>query len=1679
MNEEKKKFRESDKEPSLVCKFVLPPFPAAVLKTIFIAQYILIHPWHGMDSYIDDHDLFHTHQNSHANAHNMDDAKLQNGIDKTLKRYDLSSSAIYEEMFKIEEDLLNGGSKRVRRMNDNATAGASPRNRRSRSNTVTTSLSATENFDTDTYDNDHDSFNDANHAAQNHLRQVLVNMCKVHGLHHDKTLAVKRHLQTFYRATNQSGMALELESCAGVHVHKLTQIFEEQKRKARMKKTCPPEEDRGKSSPSRRGLKLKPIKYGRKSPSKQSLQAQDKAFVASQATPFPLTKIKANALTKLRLYPSYRDYNAIISLNGPSTIVIGDSMSVEFTMSFPENRLSKQYPHPTDTIAIVPADVFDGVDPLNEFHENILCSEIVPSMQNKGKVQFQGTMKLSKAGEYKALYAFRGRYPHQCFHKFTVRLVDARITVMTSNVRCGSKILISWYRAPYEAGPSDVDWIGLYHITGVGKKKLISRKDVPSAPTAEGQLSFHMPGLVGQFQCLFHISKFDNQVIAASERLVAKMRLHAMTGRITPKTEVRLILASAHGDCFSERQAFQKHAVPHLEEIASLKGMSFTYVNFTREDYNNVTDECLIQMLQTGLRECSCATIFVMLLGNRYGIIPPKKLLSKRFKEMHPWVMEKLNYSSSKRLQGVGAGASVLEMFAHQAFFAPLANSGPSEVKNAYFYLRTPSVVSTEPFSKMELDSFENEAANQDLRGRIVRSGAGNVCLSYSDAKDFCSIVMKDLSEAIKKIAGKSDDLTGSRHAVEYRRFYTNEKHKSLFSEMCAYQKNIFSKYLDNLQSSRMVFVDNAIASSSGKFQDDILIDAWLLHAIMQDKPRPRKKENGDPGDAKGQVGGHTDDLEKMTEELLAKTCQNIEVHEGDQTAMGALNSMVQDIISNKVTAKDIPFIIIGCHGVGKSSILVRWLKQLFRKYDQDTDNAIVSTSLKLPFSEPKFSKLHIVCVHPGETSTRLQSINEVLRFIAYELAALMPDLPRKLVQNYINQSNPDLIHHFPHFLRNVGEYGKVLLCIDGLDKLTPCTLDWLDLKLPPNVSVVLVGAIKGSFASKPRESNPLLADDIYKLLKKRQWLVSGHMLLLKRVDKNDVNKIMLDFVDALENTSRSDVLAALHGPGALAFVELEETPGDASSLLPIFSRVSHANLATNLRALRYFIASFEPYDAVENIEQRIDEFDGFQSIEEAYDDALSDVNVVYARGCQILQLILVSANGLSEEELRECIVEKNTTRWSEFVFAVEPHILTRRGAYLVLTNVDVAAAVLRSFDNEVERCERYQRLIYYWEHKRNNPELVDRATHELGHLYFSMWHGKPKIQKFDGEGEEIPLEFATRQALQHFRVEGRKKMWEFLTNYDSFCNNFRNKIGRHRLHEYFKVLPPLKGWKDGLTVLQDRFLSHFKINRKFFKSGSFQGFQISEVSDVCKSKNIAAMPHSFQIASGLVLIYLWLVDLQLPMFNQCWARPPTRKDKRVFNLCMDNVGRVCSGSVWPEEPLFLLERAFVLLMGKISFNGIDDSSEMLEKRFFGKRRHVFNQTSPMYMFAVISEATSALYCTELFACAELLLGYEHRLPVDEFPKSMKNRQYRLGQYITRMCFTVLIDENSARIKNIVSKTKFKASVISKLTESILTYYAKHFSGWHSNGGNEDEVKCISMLKRAMTKFDVMGLNNN
>lgn len=1795
-------------------------------------------------------EALHTH--SASNQHNINDDKLNMGIAETLKRYEIDDDYIYRSMFSVESDLMQGGSQYLEE----------PHHTRSNSTAVERRKAADGNDleapDLDTYDNDHDEFSDKKKSDENRLRRAAVDMCKIFGLYHEETIKMNKTLQNFYRCTNQAGMALELETCPDVHLHKLQQMFAEEDKRVVEKQDQNKLQDHDlrhtlrhrKNSHLTDNLKLSPIKRSRRRTTRgtPAFSLQQQAYTASQLTATPLKRFP-ETFTKLRLYPSYRDYNAIISLNGPSTIVIGNSLRVRFEMRFPEVARfprpdeAKRYPHPFDTIAIVPSNTVadDLSKTTDQFLNSVLCYEPIPPKTLKGSVLFNGTMQIRKAGEYKAMFAFRGKYPYQRCHTFKVKLVDASVIALDTTVRAGSRVLVRWLRASYEVGPDDVDWIGLYHIGNTGKKKLISRQDTLQPPNSEGHLSFNMPGLVGNFIFQFHIGKFDDQVIAASDIVNSKMRLIAMTGRRTPQTEARIVVASAHGDCFSERRQFQRNVVPHLKEIAGLKSMSFTYVNFTREDHTRVDDKWIIDTVKTSLRECSCATIFVLVLGNRYGYVPPKTLLSQRFKEMHPWVMERLNYCKSNKLTN-GAGASMVEMMCHQSFFAPLANDGATAVKNVYFYFRSPAIVSTEKLSAAyELEGFENEGALQDLKGRIVRTGVGNVCLAYKNAREFASIVMKDLSESIKKLAGKSADNTGSKSAIDFRRFHATEKHKSIFCEMAAFQSSLRARYVHTLHPDRFVVIDNKTGSSSAKFQDDLIIDAWLLHAIHQDKIRQTRKdgEKEDP-----------DSLERMTDDLLKKHHGNDSLPKspvvvGDQRAFHALNTVVDKLVTEDITAIDSPFLILGCSGVGKSSILVTWLYQLVEQYGMSLDDPVIA--LTLPLSEPKcgpseaelkaleekndfldrlcetavqtllrlntttrfsekglscdalvtlfrsldtdqsgflsheelvaafrklnvglsdeevhqlirtinfdadqdgktsyeefahalhttvdqqlfdevnndllnisrylevedldklklyyererldhfnmkrllngirkqtniierekndrlknkktFTHLHILCVHPGESSTRFITLTDVLRFIAYELAALIPDLPRDIVTNYVSQANTDLIDHFPSFLGKVSDHGKILLCIDSIDLLKPYTLRFLDEALPPNIRVILCGSIK---ATESNDGNPLTNNPVFKSLKTRNWLKSGHILMLKRIHKNDTLKICTDFVEALEDTSRPDELAALHGPGAIAFVDLEKIPGDAESLSYIFERVAKAPLASNIRALRYFIASFEPYDGTDNIEQRVEEFDGFQSIVEMYDDALYDVNQVYSKGQQVLQLILLSGNGLSEEQIRDLCEEKDQTRWSEFIFAVEPHIMTRRGAFIVLENSDVEAAVLRTFKNEVERCRQYQVLIDYWELKRGNPEFLDRATAELGHLYFSMWHGKPKLSD-----EENEMSFKIKQDLQHYRIMARKKMWSFLTTYDSFVDNFENKIGRHRLHEFFTILPPLKGWTNGLEVIQAEFLNHFKLNRKFLYPGSFQGFQITAVSDVCSSLNIAALPHSFKIASGLVIMYKWLADLQLPMFDRCWARPPTKKHKSVFNLCLDRQGRVCSSSLYPTEPLFLLERAFVLIMGQISFNMIETSDEVISKRFFKSKKHAFSPRSPLATVTTIIHAASRIYSNELYSCAKLLLNLEHRLPVDEFPKDMPQRKKKVCAYVVRMCFTVLIDENSARIKNIVMKTKFKALVMCKVAGVILKHYQHH----HGSSSTSDTAnQILASLKESMREFDVMNL---
>ena len=200
----------------------------------------------------------------------------------------------------------------------------------------------------------------------------------------------------------------------------------------------------------------------------------------------------------------------------------------------------------------------------------------------------------------------------------------------------------------------------------------------------------------------------------------------------------------------------------------------------------------------------------------------------------------------------------------------------------------------------------------------------------------------------------------------------------------------------------------------------------------------------------------------------------------------------------------------------------------------------------------------------------------------------------------------------------------------------------------------------------------------------------------------------------------------------------------------------------------------------------------------------------------------------------------------------------------------------MRSFADEVERGEIYTHLINFWESRTHIDAIANRCTDELGHLYFTGWYGKPKLTQ--------ELSFDRGQKFMKFRVAARRKMWQFLTNYVSFQKNYRHSIRRHRLLEFFNILPPLKGevWQNGLTVLLDSYLKHFKISKKFFHGGPFQGFLITEVSDACKNTNIFSMPHAYHIAYGLCIISKWLNDMRV---NVCQYM--VLSDQANFQKCI------------------------------------------------------------------------------------------------------------------------------------------------------------------------------------------------
>ena len=290
--------------------------------------------------------------------------KMLKAMDKKLEDYAVDRSYINSQMFGIEHQLLNN----------------------------------IESAHVDPYEDSHvDIIRDKvfiprqpiggdYRLEEKRLRKALVCLSKAYSVNSDKCLLLRKKLHSFYLATNQVGMAHELVNCPSIHIYKLEHIYGK-------------DEDTSETNAvgDRTSTKNKnDFKIYKKNMSPYKVKMQRDAFKASLSAPTPLKQMFGETLTTLRTYPSYKEYNAIIKLEGPTSIVMGDALHVNFSVSFPEQK--EQYPHPLDTIALGPVHG-DGLYQKNSIKSDEMVSAIkVPARSRHGKICFEGELALKDAG---------------------------------------------------------------------------------------------------------------------------------------------------------------------------------------------------------------------------------------------------------------------------------------------------------------------------------------------------------------------------------------------------------------------------------------------------------------------------------------------------------------------------------------------------------------------------------------------------------------------------------------------------------------------------------------------------------------------------------------------------------------------------------------------------------------------------------------------------------------------------------------------------------------------------------------------------------------------------------------------------------------------------------------------------------------------------------------------------------------------------------------------------------------------------------------------------------------------------------------------------------------------------------------------------------------------------------
>jgi hypothetical protein len=1293
--------------------------------------------------------------------------------------------------------------------------------------------------------------------------------------------------------------------------------------------------------------------------------------------------------------------------------------------------------------------------------QNIVSRQHVKEGYNEHHVLFDTTSsEFAPHGrhedKYWVVFVQRGTIPKSIAIPIVVRRGDSKLEV-ERRVRCGSVISVKFHRiCTDEAADKRMgrkDWIGMYEanddedVSSVSGATIWLHKELlPPPPQNKGHIDFVVPGVPGKFEFRLHSGDAGDAVVAHSDCIEAFMRMDAVVGRAKSERDVRIFISSAFGDATGERRAIRDVIEPAVREFCSLIGQNVEITDLKRRELNpnRIDAKYLEGIMQSGLRDCMASDIFICILGDRYGYVPPKSTMSSRFSTIHPWTL-----SNSKKNPHVvagskgGSGLSLMEMEVQQKFLIPLDMFGAKSCSNCIFFFRSARLKSAEKLHhEYEMPLRTQDRAVSHLKGLIFAAKAGEIVEGYDSIESFRTKLQRMLCTRIRKMrwSGKHADssipLTHIAQREENRNYgeMLNDRwiefdierlwtymrdcsfsgaamdngHNVIMAELKKLQDNDYSpeENMEGDTEENLQNKDNSQLSMVSKKHTQLVNEANAFNVFTSYVLEAESTE----------VHGYHEHLEHLKKSKSKK--KNSQHHLRNERA---LMERAEEAAAEATDNTRRPVLIMGVPGAGTSSFLAKWIKTF------------------------KQNRTLVVVAHIGELATVLDTTPALFRFLAREICIQA----NTIYKDFFDQSDEKIIRTFGYiFLKEAlptSKWDKVVICLDGISRLRDTKRfppgEWLLTLLRPRISLVLTGSAVTLDKDTNLHNIGLSGNDVdfMNLCVRRKWFMPRRIVFISDLDHADRRHYVSEFVKSFEDMSCPD--SGKLGAGGVAF---SKVAGDVigNALLDQGTEILMSSpLTRNVRMTSGLLESISSYDTPITLRDNLitSLAASVNNIVSFYMNSLHILFQSFPFAKVALQFLVLTTQGMTERELRLALhQDEDRSVWIEFCFRIEPAFVTRSGIFMKISNRHCAQAVLSTFDSEHQRIKRTRDLLRLWNDvimPANKDELsvLQRGAKERSSLLYRSWQAFPQLSKIHRSKFSNPT-WENMQLFNKAKHESRDELWILLSSWESLVSTISQISTKHQLFHYLKVLPKKKETIDFLGMVQVNFVKKFRLPNNFFN--------LRNLFCGAAAKQMFSPSNSKMIGQGLVMLSKFVKELKSHFGTDILQKlladaARVSKTDIGFPLCKDSNEMYCSSSLMCEEELSMLERGILVMLGIPSFNAAQ--SICLQERFYDRggvgEDVVSDLLDALDMVARIARG-------ELLGCARLLRSYRHRvvLPPLRLGKGIGRSQIELQLLggLQHMVNTVMLDGPSTVVKAIVQKLRMTMNNIKTICKMML-----------------------------------------